>query len=137
MPGNNTGYAKGIYGIGLRQDLFPGEADYFRKNPHVAGMAAEDNRIIMNPYSKLTDAEKQAVMVNEAARVHMRMGNIEPPRFTLTPEQESAFAQYSPNPVDRLSTVAARLLTKDPSALVPTPEQQEYVEKLRKFMGVR
>ncbi len=137
MPGNNTGYAKGVYGIGVRQDLFPGENDYFRKNPNVTGMAAEDNRIIMNPYSTLTDAEKQAVMMNEAARVHMRVGNFDAPRFALTPEQEKAFEGYSANPVDRLSTVAARILSNDPSALTPTPEQTEYVQRLRKFMGVK
>jgi hypothetical protein len=137
MPGNNTGYAKGVYGIPLRQDLFPGEDDYFRKNPNVTGMAAEDNRIIMNPYSTLTDAEKQSVMLNEAARVHMRTGLMPPPRFSLTPEQESAFSKYSQNSVDRASTVAARLLSNDPSALTPTAEQTEYVQQLRKFMGVK
>ena len=133
----SAGFPKGVYGIGLRPDLYPGEDDYFKKNPHVAGMAAEDNRIIMNPYGTLTDAEKQAVMMNEAARVHMRVGNIDPPRFALTPEQESAFAKYSQDPVDRASTVAARLLSGDPSALKPTSEQQDYVQQLRKFMGVK
>jgi len=138
MPsGAAGGFAQGVYGIGLRPDLHPGEDEYFRKNPHVAGMAAEDDRIIMNPYSKLKDAEKQAVMLNEAARVHMRRGTMQPPRFALTPEQESAFAKYSDNPVDRASTIAARILSGDPSALKPTPEQQDYVQQLRKFMGVR
>ena len=137
MPGGAaSGFAKGVYGIGLRPDLYPGEDDYFKKNPHVAGMAADDDRIIINPYSKLSDAEKQAVMLNEAARVHMRRGTMQPPRFALTPEQEKAFATYSKNPVDRASTVAARILSGDPSALQPTPEQQEYVQQLRKFMGV-
>ena len=134
MPGD---FPKGVYGVGTRPDLFPGEDDYFRQNPNVAGMAAEDNRIIMNPYSKLNDTEKQAVMLNEAARVHMRTGLMPPPRFTLTPEQESAFAKYSQDPVDRASTIAARLLSGDPSALKPTPEQQDYVQQLRKFMGVK
>ena len=138
MPGGAaSGFAKGVYGIGLRPDLYPGEDEYFKKNPTVTGMAAEDNRIIMNPYSTLTDAEKQAVMMNEAARVHMRVGNIQPPRFALTPEQEKAFAGYSADPVDRLSTVAARILSNDPSALTPTAEQTEYVQNLRKFMGVK
>jgi hypothetical protein len=137
VAGAALGFPKGIYGIGVRQDLFPGEDDYFRKNPHVTGMAAEDNRIIMNPYSTLKNAEKQAVMMNEAARVHMRAGNIEPPEFKLTPEQEKAFAGYSANPVDRLSTVAARILSNDPSALTPTAEQKEYVQRLRKFMGIK
>jgi hypothetical protein len=138
MPGGaSAGFAKGVYGIGLRQDLFSGEEEFFKKNPHVAGMAAEDNRIIMNPYSQLKDNEKQAVMLNEAARVHMRTGNIEAPRFMLTPEQENAFSGYSSDPMDRLSTVAARILSKDPSALKPTTEQMEYVDRLRNFMGVK
>lgn len=138
MPGSPTkGFAKGFYGVGIRPDLYPGEDDYFKKNPHVAGMAAEDDRIIMNPYSKLTDPEKQAVMLNEAARVHMRGGLMAAPRFSLTPEQEKAFAAYSQNPVDRASTVAARILSNDPSALAPTPEQLQYVQALRKFMGVK
>ena len=137
MPNFGAGFAKGVYGIGLRPDLYPGEDEYFKKNPNVTGMAAEDNRIIMNPYSTLTDAEKQAVMMNEAARVHMRVGNFDAPRFALTPEQEKAFSGYSANPEDRLSTVAARLLSNDPSALAPTPEQTEYVQRLRKFMGVK
>jgi len=138
MPGGAaSGFAKGVYGIGLRPDLYPGENDYFKKNPHVAGMAAEDDRIIMNPYSQLTDQEKQAVMLNEAARVHMRKGLMPAPRFSLTPEQEAAFATYSQNPVDRASTIAARLLSDDPSALAPTSEQTQYVQELRKFMGVK
>ena len=138
MPGGAaSGFAKGVYGIGVRPDLFPGEDTFFRENPHVAGMAAKDNRIIMNPYSKLSEQEKQAVMLNEAARVHMRTGNIDAPTFSLTPEQEAAFEAYSADPLDRASTIAARILSGDPSALKPTPEQMSYVQRLRKYMGVK
>ena len=137
MPGGpSAGFPKGIYGVPFRQNLFPGEDEYFRKNPNVAGMAAEDDKIIMNPYSKLSDGEKQAVMVNEAARVHMRR-NFDAPTFTLTPEQEQMFGSYSTNPVDIRSTLAARILSGDPSAGKATPEQVEYVKRLRKFMGVQ
>ena len=136
MPGREKGWPTGVYGIGIRTQLYPGEDDYFRKNPHVAGMAAEDDKIIMNPYSKLSDVEKQAVMVNEAARVHMRR-NFDAPTFTLTPEQEQMFRTYSSNPVDIRSTLAARILSGDPSAGKATPEQIEYVKRLRKFMGVQ
>ena len=136
MPGREKGWPTGVYGIGTRTQLYPGEDDYFRKNPNVTGMAAEDDKIIMNPYSKLSDVQKQAVMVNEAARVHMRR-NFDAPTFTLTPEQEQMFRSYSTNPVDIRSTVAARILTGDPSAGKATPEQLEYVKRLRKFMGVQ
>lgn len=138
MPGGAAaGYPKGVYGIAIRPDLFPTEDEYFRKNPKVGGMAAEDNRIIINPYSALSEAEKRAVMLNEAARVHIRQGLMPPPRFALTPEQEKSFASYSADPADRAATVAARILSGDPSALQPTPEQLEYVQKLRDFMGVK
>ena len=136
MPGLDKGFPKGVYGIGFRQDLFPGEDEYFKKNPTVTGMAAEDDKIILNPYSTLSDKEKEAVMLNEAARVHMRR-NFDKPQFTLTPEQESVFSSYSANPDDIRQTLAARILSGDPSAGQTTPEQMEYVANLRKFMGVK
>ena len=125
-----------VYGVGVR-DVHPGEDKYFKDNPHVAGMAAEDNKIILNPYSKLSEKEKQAVMMNEAARVHMRQGMIDAPRYDLSPEQGKAFANYSKSIEDQRQTIAARLLSGDPSALQPTPDQLEYVGKLRQFMGVK
>jgi hypothetical protein len=136
MPGGAAaGYPQGFYGVGMRPDLYPGEDEYFKKNPHVTGMAAEDDKIIMNPYSTLKDAERQAVMLNEAARIHMRR-NFEPPRFTLTPEQLEKLGGYSKDENDIKATIAARILSGDPSAGAATPEQLEYVTRLRKFMGV-
>jgi hypothetical protein len=135
MPGISAGYPKGFYGIGVRQDLYPGEDKYFKENPTVTGMAAEDDKIILNPYSTLSDSEKEAVMLNEAARVHMRR-HFDPPQFQLTPEQQERLGGYSADPADIRATIAARILSGDPSAGKPTPEQQEYVQKLRQFMGV-
>lgn len=136
MPNLAAGFPKGVFGIGFRPDLYPGEDDYFRNNPHVAGMAAEDDSIILNPYSKISDEEKQAVMLNEAARVHMRR-NYDAPRFDLTPEQTQNLGNYSKNMDDIRQTIAARILSGDPSAGKATPEQLEYVQGLRKFMGVK
>lgn len=126
---------KAVYGVGVR-DVYPGEDEYFKNNPSVTGMAAEDNKIILNPYSKLSEKEKRSVMMNEAARVHMRQGMIEAPRYDLSPEQTKAFANYSQSLEDQRQTIAARILSGDPSALQPTPDQLEYVGKLRQFMGV-
>ena len=124
--------------MGLREQLYPGEETYFKANPNVAGMAAEDDRIILNPYSKLSPAEKSAVMMNEAARVHMRRGLVEAPRFDLTPEQEQAFSTYGDRKLDTMrQTLAARILSGDPSALKPTADQLEYVQRLRQFMGTK
>lgn len=122
---------RSVYGIEYRERLYPGEMDFFRKNPNVAGMAADDNKIILNPYSKLSDKEKQAVMMNEASRVHMRRGTVPAPEFDLTKEQQENFKGYSAKIDDVRQTIAARILSGDPSAGNPTPEQLQYVQKLK------
>ena len=137
MPLLSAGFPKGVYGIGVREQLDPGEEAYFKANPHVTGMAADDDKIIMNPFSTLKDNEKQAVMLNEAARVHMRKKLIDAPNFELTPTQTEKFGAYSKDPNDIRQTIAARILSGDPSAGDVTPEQQEYVSRLRQFMGVK
>jgi hypothetical protein len=137
MPLLSAGFPKGVYGIGVREQLYPGEEEYFKANPHVTGMAADDDKIIMNPFSTLKDNEKQAVMLNEAARVHMRKKLIDAPNFELTPTQKEKFGSYSKDPNDIRQTIAARILSGDPSAGDATPEQQEYVSRLRQFMGVK
>ena len=137
MPSISAGFPKGIYGVGLRDQLFPGEDEYFKANPHVAGMAADDNKVIINPYSKISEKEKESVMLNEAARVHMRNKLIDAPNYDLTPEQTEKFGSYSQDLNDIRQTIAARILSGDPSAGQPTQAQQEYVSRLRQFMGVK
>jgi hypothetical protein len=137
MPLLSAGFPKGVYGVGVREQLYPGEEEYFKANPHVTGMAADDDKIIMNPFSKLKDNERQAVMMNEAARVHMRNKLIDAPNFELTPTQTEKFGSYSKDLNDIRQTIAARILSGDPSAGDATPEQQEYVSRLRQFMGVK
>ena len=137
MPLISAGFPQGVYGIGVREQLYPDEESYFKENPHVAGMAADDDKIIMNPFSTLKDNEKQAVMMNEAARVHMRSKLIDAPNYELTPTQAKKFAEYSKDINDIKQTVAARILSGDPSAGDATPEQEAYVAKLRQFMGVK
>jgi hypothetical protein len=137
MPLLSAGFPKGVYGVGVRDQLYPGEESYFKANPHVAGMAADDNKIIMNPFSTLKDNEKQAVMMNEAARVHMRNKLIDAPNYELTPTQAEKFATYSKDPNDIKQTIAARILSGDPSAGDVTPEQQAYAARLKQFMGIK
>jgi hypothetical protein len=138
MPGMDKGFPKAVYGVGVRDVLYPGELEYFKKNPKTTGMAADDDMVILNPYSTLKDNEKQAVLMNEAARVHMRKGNVDPPRYDLTPEQTEAFKSYGGGDPDAMrQTLAARILSGDPSALNATPEQQEYAQQLRQYMGVK
>ena len=110
------------------------EQKYFKTNPHVAGMATEDDRVVLNPFSALSDKEKSAVVKNEMARIFMRNSK-ERPSFALTDEQKRRFGSYSANEKDVRETVAARLLSGDPSAGTPTTEQSAYVDHLRAAMA--
>ena len=125
-----------MYGVEER-DPFESESSYFKANPNVAGMAAEDDRIVMNPFSPLKPQEKDAVRMNEAARVHMRRGGA--PDFELTPEQSDFLGTTTYKDADeaaRRSTIAARLLSGDPSAGKATPQQMDFVRALRERMKI-
>lgn len=111
------------------------EMQFFYDNPHVAGMATEDNRVALNPMSKLSEQQRAAVAENEAARVFMRTHNIRP-QFLLTEEQQRAFASYSPDMNDIRSTITARILSNDTSALTPTDEQIRFAKELRDKMAL-
>ena len=137
MPGKVADFQQGVYGIGLR-DPYESELQYFKANPYVGGMAAEDDKIILNPYSPLKQQEKEAVMRNEAARVHMRSGLMPRPNYDLTPEQTETFKSYGTGDVNDIrQTIAARIFSGDPSALNSTEAQKAYVDQLRQFMGIK
>lgn len=104
------------------------ELSYFNDNPHVAGMAAEDDAVILNPYSQLSEEQRNAVLLNERARIFMRQGGLKPD-FNLTDKQKEAFSQYSNDETDIKHTLASRILSGDQSALDVTPEQQIWVYK--------
>lgn len=120
----------------FRPDLFSGEKDYFRSNTGTAGMAAEDGRVILNPYSPNTVDEQGAVFNNELARLLMRERNIDPP-FNLTREQGAFFATtpYADDNLAARRSLAARLMTGDPSAGEPSPDQLVFVNELKQMMG--
>jgi hypothetical protein len=117
---------------------FPSELEFFKKNPKVSGMATEDNAVIINPYSSLSDAEKQAVSQNETARVLIRTGKVPKPNFALTKEQtdylDTSSYYKDAKEEDRLATIAARLFTGDPTSGVGTQEQKDYIRLLRTEM---
>jgi hypothetical protein len=123
---------------GLMRKPSESELEYFKNNPTVAGMATDDNRVIINPYSKLSAEEKQAVALNETARVKMRTTPELKPNFDLTPEQtkfldSNIYKQASDE--DRKATIAARILSGDPSAGTPTDQQRQFVETLKGSMS--
>ena len=123
------------YSYPLREKLYPGEDKFFKENPNVGGMAAEDQSVILNPYSSLNDKEKQAIITNETARLAMR-GGYERPTFELTPEQKQSFKNYSSNIQDQRETIVGRILSGDPSAGNVTTEQKKYAEGLRSVMNL-
>jgi hypothetical protein len=105
---------------------YESEDKYFKANPNVAGMATEDGAVILNPYSTLSDTEKQAVALNEAYRLYMRENKIVP-KFELTEEQKKFFtgSEYANNPDAAKQTIVARILSGDPSAKATARQQAE------------
>ena len=121
----------------LMREPYEDELEYFKSNPNVSGMATEDNRIILNPNSKLSKSEKDAVALNEYGRIVMRTNPQFAPNFKLTDEQAKFLSTntYKDAPEeDKLATIAARLLSGDPSAGTPTIDQLKFVNKLKEYM---
>ena len=132
-------YIDPIYSYSERKKLYPGEDEFFKANPNVGGMAAEDQSVIINPYSTLTDEEKQGIKINETARLAMR-GGYKRPTFELTPEQQEYFntmnngKPYSTDEQDIRETIIGRILSGDDSAGNVTPEQKKYADELQSVL---
>jgi len=114
------------------------ELEYFKSNPTVSGMAADDDKIILNPYSKLSKKEQDAVALNEYGRIVMRTNPQFAPNFILSDEQIKFLGSntYKDAPEqDRLAKIASRLLSGDPSAGTPTIDQLKFVNKLKDYIN--
>lgn len=132
------GFPDVVAGIERRQPT-EAERQFFFKRRDVPGYAASDNRFVLNPYSALSAKELRAVALNEAARIHIRTNPDLKPNFDLTKEQRDNLsgADYkNAPPADRLATIAARLLSGDPTGGDPTAAQIKFIEKLRGAMGL-
>ncbi len=119
-----------FYGYETRTP-YASEVEYFKKNNHVTAMAAEDGRIIFNPFSKLTPEQRNAVGQNEATRLWLRENKIDP-QFNMTPEQTKFFAgtDYGKpeNAMMLKHTLIGRILSGDPSAGAVTPMQKQWAD---------
>ena len=117
---------KSVFGYPIRKPNKNEEA-YFRQNPNVAGMAADDMHIILNPYSPNTLDQQQRVTINEAVRLSMREhGDIftfDVPQINSAPFAGSIYADPS-NKHHLQSTIIARIISGDTSAGEVTPEQR-------------
>ena len=132
-------------------DAAESELEFFRKNPHVAGYAAEDNVVVVNPFKQMTPEERRAVIELESARIFMRQNYAARPTresFPLTEQQRQTFGpggtlQYRPHPAPAdpeqsiRETIASRMLVGDPSAGTNTQAQEKFLEELRARMLAR
>jgi len=124
-------------GIKMRNP-YNSELEYFKKNPNVAGMAADDNKVILNPFANRKPEEYQSVAINESSRILMRQPKYAP-KFDLTYQQKSFLDSTSyrnASEDDRKATIAARILSGDPSAGIPSNEQMLFASELRKQLGL-
>lgn len=120
-----------------QRPLYSGEESYFKLNPKVAGMATEDDYIILNPYSPLSEKQLKNVKVNEAARLFMN--NYGVPNVSLTREQQSNLAGTTYNDADekyRKATILARILSGDTSGGIATMEQMEAIKPMLFLRGL-
>jgi hypothetical protein len=121
---------------GLVRDPYQSEHDFFRGAPHVGGMATEDGRITLNPYSPLNAREREAVTVNEGARLVMSRYGQQPP--ALTQAQSSLLSTIDNgrpygggNDNAQRETIIARILSGDPTAGDWTQDQANYASKIK------
>jgi len=125
------------YGYEIRN---PGVTErlWFSKNKNTAGMATEDGKIILNPYSKLKEEQMQSVVKNEAGRLLLREKNIVP-EFELTPDQKQSFVG-TPYGLDEMAlkhSILGRIISDDSSAGDVTQEQKEWGDWLNKELEIR
>ena len=123
---------------------FPSEREFFYRNavnrgvqggPTIEGMAAEDNRVVMNPFSLLPAKERAAVKRNEQVRAALRKNDIKT-SFSLTKEQKQRFQTYGA-PKDQRHTIIARSLSGDPSAGKLTESQRAAIKKVKRQLGMQ
>jgi hypothetical protein len=125
-----------FFGYRVRKQLYKGEHDYFKKNTHVSGMAAEDGVIIFNPYS--TGINYGSVGQNEAARLWLRENKVAP-KFNLTPAQIESFkgTEYEKDELASKHSILGRIISQDPSAGEITPMQRNWADWLLKNLRQR
>ena len=118
-----------MYGI---RKPYESEIKFFKDRPEVGGMATEDNKIILNPFTTLSPSEKSAVARNEAIRLYMRQNEIAP-EFDLTKSQQKMFmgTEYEKDPVSAKQSILARILSGDPSAKDATLDQTLEAQRLQ------
>jgi len=120
------------FGYQVRPKLFPGEIEYFKKNPNTPGYADfESDSIVLNPFSTLPAEELTFLVDNESIRLKMNKDKFVPPDFKITPEQKKFFEEtpYKDNPVAMRQTILARSYSGDNESMKYTPEQKQVLKE--------
>ena len=126
-----------VYGYAVRKP-YKSEDAFFLLNPDTTGMASEDGRIVLNPYSGLKYEQQLTVAKNEAIRLFMRENQIDP-QFKVTPKQMKAFqgSAYGTDEPALRQTLVARILTNDSSAEDVTDEQRKVAQSIMQQLSKR
>jgi hypothetical protein len=113
------------------RDPYASEDEFFRRRPEVAGYAAGDGAVVLNPHSGLPDSGKQSVALNEAARLRM-MDAGSYFQFPLERHQQQFFSgsEYGSQPQMARHSVMARIIAGDPSAGPYTDAQRAAAESV-------
>lgn len=130
------------FGFPVRQPT-DDELAFFRRRTDVAGYAAEDNSIVVNPFSELMrDPDKRKGLLNiEGSRLYMRSKNFKASDLPdLTPKQREFLMSlpspsgngrgYSANEVDLRSTAISRYVGGDKSFPAWSDEQIRFAKSL-------
>lgn len=125
----------GVKQYGEIRQPYPSENTFFANNTHVAGMAAEDNKVVLNPYSSNTPAGQQLVAKNEGVRLYLIDNPSSLSNFKLTDQQKKNFKGYSSDINDVRSTIMARAITGDRSAGNLTMEQAINALRIRQSIN--
>lgn len=113
------------YGYQIR-DPYPSELLYYMNNRNVAGQFGGgsgnlgDKTITLNPYSQLTNSQKDWVAKNEAARMWMLENEYAAPEATAAQKRSMQGTLYGNNQKALNNTMLARVMSGDPSAIEPS-----------------
>jgi hypothetical protein len=115
-----------VFAINVRRP-FESELTWFRSNSSISGYAAEDDQVVLNPYSSLTEVQRACVTRNEAIRILMRRLGVQP-NFDVDPHQRTLFRGtfYENDQPSLCATLIARIASGDPSAGEPSERQIGY-----------
>jgi hypothetical protein len=121
---------RGLFKINLRPPTET-ESTWFQNHPEISGYAADDDSVVINPFTKLSDTQISCVIRNEAFRIFMRILSISP-ALEITESQENLFKRtpYGKNRQALCQTIIARIASSDPSAGTTTEFQEGYAKAL-------